>query len=554
MNFIYNDGGEKKLLEICSDSNFNESETWKNYNNNWALYYHLSPLRKNLLSWIDTSSKKNIKILELGAGCGAITSSLCQLPNVVKHIAVEGSSERSKIAEIRCSNFAHVEVINSNFEDFKTKEKFDYVFIIGVLEYSGKYIKGENPYQKFIDHASSYLKEDGNLILAIENQLGHKYIAGYNEDHYGKPYVGLSDYQENLGIRTFDKTTLCNMLSKAGLMHQKYYYPFPDYKLPKVIFTDEAFKTAGFKPLDILDFPTSDFSRPNALVNFNEKKFLELIDKSCDISVFMNSFLIFSSKNKLDIPNDFLAVKFNSERAEEYQTTKYFKKNKNNTIEVETIGKKNSKEKYYKNHSNLFSILVDLFLGNSEDFSKFYKIWEKIVDDHCVITTNDNSFHSFCIKNLGKHIYEHESEWIPSRYLDLIPNNILINSINLEAKIIDQEWDLKTKFIPKKLVMDRGVFYIIHNINKYKKIEYLFNDHWNIPAKLSCDEVSFKNFELFEQWFQNKVRFNKKSLVSDKKSLEKKVTYTLKHRIALKLAKAASKSENLRKIAGYMYK
>ena len=37
------------------------------------------------------------------------------------------------------------------------------------------------------------LKPGGALIIAIENKMGLKYFAGYNEDHYLDPYVGIED-------------------------------------------------------------------------------------------------------------------------------------------------------------------------------------------------------------------------------------------------------------------------------------------------------------------------------------------------------------------------
>lgn len=50
--------------------------------------------------------------------------------------------------------------------------------LIGVLEYSGKYVPGEDPYEAVLSFAFKTLNEDGYLLLAIENQLGHKYLAG----------------------------------------------------------------------------------------------------------------------------------------------------------------------------------------------------------------------------------------------------------------------------------------------------------------------------------------------------------------------------------------
>ena len=48
-NFLYQDGSERKLDKIFRDPLFDENTTWREYVNNWAIFYHLSPERKNLL-------------------------------------------------------------------------------------------------------------------------------------------------------------------------------------------------------------------------------------------------------------------------------------------------------------------------------------------------------------------------------------------------------------------------------------------------------------------------------------------------------------------------
>ena len=109
--FKYNDGGEEKLREIFSTSEFEEDTTWRKYVNNWSIYYHLSPNRKNLLRWIDFD-KESISILELGAGCGAITSYLTSLKNKPKVVAVEGSSVRADLIRLRCNKADNFHIIS----------------------------------------------------------------------------------------------------------------------------------------------------------------------------------------------------------------------------------------------------------------------------------------------------------------------------------------------------------------------------------------------------------------------------------------------------------
>ncbi len=60
------------------------------------------------------------------------------------------------------------------------KETFDVVTLIGVLEYARVY-GGPGGEVKLLQQARSYLKPDGLLVLAMENQLGLKYFAGIPE-------------------------------------------------------------------------------------------------------------------------------------------------------------------------------------------------------------------------------------------------------------------------------------------------------------------------------------------------------------------------------------
>ncbi|HJP07642.1 MAG TPA: hypothetical protein QF882_09345, partial [Arenicellales bacterium] len=64
----------------------------------WALEYHLSPLRANILRGLDLTGRSTA--LEIGAGCGAITRYLGDTGFEVD--AVEGSASRARLARLRC--------------------------------------------------------------------------------------------------------------------------------------------------------------------------------------------------------------------------------------------------------------------------------------------------------------------------------------------------------------------------------------------------------------------------------------------------------------------
>ena len=106
-----------------------------------------------------------------------------------------------------------------NFNDIVLEEKYDYITLIGVLEYAAYYTDAKQPFESFLKRISSYLKEDGKLLIAIENKFGLKYWAGTREDHTGKFFDGLEGYIDTeSSVRTFSKEGLKTIIANAGYM------------------------------------------------------------------------------------------------------------------------------------------------------------------------------------------------------------------------------------------------------------------------------------------------------------------------------------------------
>ena len=168
----YSDGEiEDRLLDIVQKGGREDvllDET------DWALLYHLSPIRENLLEWYDFGEGRSL--LEIGAGCGAVTGLFCRKLDRV--VAVDLSLKRSTINATRNQEYDNLEIMVGNFQDIEITEKFDYVTLIGVLEYSIYYINSPDPFADMLRKARSYLKPGGKLIIAIENKYGIKYWAG----------------------------------------------------------------------------------------------------------------------------------------------------------------------------------------------------------------------------------------------------------------------------------------------------------------------------------------------------------------------------------------
>ena len=146
----------------------------------WPSLYHLSPQRANLIRAIDFKNSGKMKVLELGAGCGAITRYLGEKYAEVH--AIEGSAKRALIARERCSDLQNVKLFAANFLDIEFPPQYDLVTLIGVLEYSPIYHpnKSLSREEKIVDVLKKTLNamnDNGHLVLAIENKLGLKYLS-----------------------------------------------------------------------------------------------------------------------------------------------------------------------------------------------------------------------------------------------------------------------------------------------------------------------------------------------------------------------------------------
>lgn len=511
-DFAYADGGEERLAKLFESDQQAEQATASQQPTDWELLYHLSPLRANLIRWVDFGRQEKVEILEVGAGCGAITEYLVSLGDSVRVTAVEGAPARAHNISLRCRNAGNLEVINANIMEYRTDRKHDFVLSIGVLEYGGKYVEGADPYLEYLRHVASFLKEDGQLMVAIENQLGYKYIAGIPEDHCGTPYEGLSNYPHYDGVRTFDKKALGEMLTAAGLPHQRWYFPFPDYKLPTVVLSEDGIREKDFDWLALLRFPSDDpvfRTRPV----FAEKEFLRLLMGNVDVSVFMNSFLVVAGRKTWDMPG-MLAVKFNTLRAKEHQTTKWFLKTGDNNICVKTICHGTGSghvDAYLKGYRNLHNELVDaLYLNKPERVRECFGVWHRILETRRV---KDNRglaelFETVSRRVFLERIYPEADDWLDPECIDLTPRNILFNDQTKDTRVIDLEWEFECP-IPMELVVNRGMHDIANNLNALRGGR-LYDDqrYWDFPKSLlqgippifNSSPVDSFSAELVEVW------------------------------------------------------
>jgi len=326
--FPYSDGQgvEERLLQVLTEtadlSTMSRELVAKI--TDWPSEYHLSPERHNLLRHFDRLD--GARVLELGAGCGAVTRFLGERGAQVS--AVEGSLIRARCARQRCRDLDNVEVYCSDFRSVEFEAEYDVATLIGVLEYSPTFFQSQQPLLDCLTMARKTLAPQGQLVIAIENQLGLKYFCGSPEDHLSRQFVGLEDLYPPGSVRTVGRAELAALLRQAGFTSVTFQYPFPDYKLPRFVFTEEAFTCPGFAPWEIIRQQSArDYTGRNKAL-MDERSVWPVVGRNGLIPDLANSFLVVASCTALPPSKHagpaLLAVAYTADRAVPYNVATGF--------------------------------------------------------------------------------------------------------------------------------------------------------------------------------------------------------------------------------------
>lgn len=204
--------------------------------NSWELAYHFAPQRLALLAPLRL--RRGLRVLDAGCGSGVLARAFGEVGADV--LGIEADPDRAEAARERCRDLPGVRIVRDTLESgLAGAGQRDLAVLCGVLEYSPR--SGPGP-AELLRAVTSTLSEDGVLVLAIENQLGLKYLLGGTEDHHDRSWIGLADYPgPTTQSRTWTRHALSGLLADAGLAAQRWLLPYPDHKLPRVILDERVF-------------------------------------------------------------------------------------------------------------------------------------------------------------------------------------------------------------------------------------------------------------------------------------------------------------------------
>lgn len=503
---LYCDGAiEDELLEIARDYSTVEFQRIIEEKKSWPVLYHLSALRENIVEWLPIDKK--MKVLEIGAGCGAITGALAAKAGEVT--CIDLSKKRSMINAYRHVDCNNVMIHVGNFQDVEPDLPcdYDYICLIGVFEYAQAYIQSETPYEDFLNIIKKHVKPQGHIVIAIENKFGLKYWAGCKEDHLGTYFSGLEDYPDGGVVRTFTKDGLLAIARKCGCEETSMYYPYPDYKFPTSIYSDAYLPKVGELSSNLRNF---DRER---LQLFDEKKVFDSIIRENQFPLFSNSYMLVLGPK---LPIEY--VKYSNDRADAFRIKTILKE--------DTAGKRIEKhplsdaaQNHIRKTYEAYAKLDERYRGGELSINRCkleqsgqegaylsleYLTGTSLTEllDEKLESGDWKGFQALFEEYVRKISYRKEE---PVADYDLIFANILVSADNT-WNVIDYEWTFNRPIETKEIAFRAVYCYLLENEKRNKLNLDL------ITEKLGITQVDMEQYRKQEMDFQKYVTGKCKSM------------------------------------------
>ena len=491
----YSDGAvEDELLDIVISHSPAEYATVIEQKASWPVFYHLSEQRGNIVEWMPIPV--GAKVLEVGSGCGAITSALSAKGADIT--CVELSKKRSLINANRNRDRDNITIHVGNFREIEPELDRDYafIFLIGVFEYGEHYIGTDHPFEHFLYLLQRHLGPSGRIVIAIENLLGLKYFAGCKEDHAGTYFTGIEGYKAGDPARTFSRNTLIRIMRNAGITEYSFYYPYPDYKFMNMLHSDQHLPREGEFMENVRNYDR------DRMVLFNEKYAYDALIRDRMYPEFANSFEVVIGPA---FPT--IYVKYSNDRADDFKIR--------TEIVLDSLGRMLihkhpltlSARDHVRGMSDAYTALADRYRGGdisindcqldetgySAIFSFVNGVTLSSMMDACLQRGDLAGFDNLFKEYLRRISYRED---YPAADYDLVFSNILVNGPIWT--VIDYEWTYGKRIATRDVAFRALYCYVLEDnkrsvIDMKKYCDYLGLDDAHIE-QLKQEEADFQKY------------------------------------------------------------
>lgn len=265
-----------EIVQTCKEEEYHHEITARK---NWTVMYQLAESRANIIEWLQLP--RQAKVLELGAGCGTITSALLK-----KGLAVTCQEEKYAYCTVNAQRHRQTDegaltIYAAALEECEAQLDCDYDVITAIdlpVEERGA--------KQLLRQAYRHLKPQGVLIFTIKNKFGLKYWAGNKEPYTRRYFAGL----ETDGIRLYSAGSMRRLLNETGFGWQEIYYPYPDERFALNIYSDRYLPKKGDLNYNIANY------EDDRIVLFDEQKVFDSIIEEGQFPFFANAYLFLAGK------------------------------------------------------------------------------------------------------------------------------------------------------------------------------------------------------------------------------------------------------------------
>ena len=214
----------------------------------------LSDEKRNLLEWYPFEKGKTI--LECNPDFGTLTKMFIEKGLYVT--AIGRNEAANKVIRLRCPNEKFLQIA-VDLDSCMENEKYDYIIMSELDSQSLSYVH----------HMWCSLKVGGSLFLAGDNRLGLRRLCSSSK----------------ADIRGITKGELDKLVEKLQARDIMWYYPLPDYKLPKIVY-EAAYLEKQKEP----DIPVFQYKAYGSVID-EKAAYTRLIEEG-QFALMANSYLL----------------------------------------------------------------------------------------------------------------------------------------------------------------------------------------------------------------------------------------------------------------------